>query len=71
MQTGSLTAAALVLLTLILGVAWLSGIPPFDSFFAGVGSAIGLIAGLAGLAGVTLHDLWNRWNRDVDQKNRS
>ncbi len=61
---GSLAAAVLGLLALVLGFAWLSGVPPFNSVFAGLGSAIGLIAGLAGLAGVTLRDLVTRWNRN-------
>jgi HEAT repeat protein/energy-coupling factor transporter ATP-binding protein EcfA2 len=59
---GTLATAVLGLLALVLGFAWLSGVPPFNSVFAGLASAIGLIAGLAGLAGVTLRDLVTRWS---------
>lgn len=62
-----LAAAVLGLLALLLGVAWLSGVSPFNSLFAGLGSAIGLIAGLAGLVGVTLRDLVTRWNRSTQK----
>lgn len=68
---GGLAAAVLGLLALLLGVALLNGGTPFNSLFAGLGSAIGLIAGLAGLAGVTLRDLVTRWNRSTQKSSYS
>jgi hypothetical protein len=63
-----IAAAAPGLVALLLGVAWLSGVPPFNSVLAPLGGAIALIASLAGLAGVTLRDLLTHRNRNADQK---
>ena len=62
-RTRVVLAAGLGVLAAILGVTWLSGIPPFTTWFAALGSVVALLAALGTILGVTLRDLLRQETR--------